>query len=152
MSNGPANLTAVQLCLRNVVLTLPQLPAARAFENIAFTPTINQPYIAEQFIPATQTLQGLLKSGLIEATGLYVIQWYGVLNTGLAAMTAGVDALLALFPPGASFTTTTGDVVRIRGDVAPFRGQIHYDDSRTGAPGWALCAVKIPWRVYTNIA
>lgn len=148
--SGPANLTAVQMCLRNVVLTLPQLPKDRAFENVLFQPKMGSPYIAEQFTPATQSLKGLLKGGLIEARGLYVIQWYGVLNTGLNALTAGVDALLALFPPGASFTTSTGDTVRVRGDVAPTRSEIHYDDSRTGAPGWALIAARIPWQVFTT--
>lgn len=143
------SLAAVQLCLRNVVLGLAQLPAARAWENIAFTPTEGQPYVAEQFVPAMQTLQGLLTGGTIETRGLYVIQWYGMLGTGLGALTAGVDALLALFPPGAAFTASTGAIVRVRGDVAPTRGPIRYDDSRTGVPGWAVVAVRIPWVVYS---
>lgn len=150
MPGGPPNLTAIQLCLRGVVLTLPTLPAARAWENVLFRPTEGQPYVAEQFVPATSALQGLVRSGTIETRGLYVVQWYGVVNTGLGALTAGVDALLALFPPGASFTASTGAIVYVRGDVGPSRGQIRYDDSRTGAPGWAAIAVKVPWVVYTD--
>lgn len=138
------DLTAVQITLRTQLLTLSALPAGRAWENEKFAPVTDRPYIEESFVPATTTLRGLTKGGTVETTGLYLIRWYGVANTGLGDLTAGVDALLALFPPGLALTTTTGDVVRIRGDIAPYRGGIKPDQS-----GWSMCVVTIPWRVFS---
>lgn len=138
----PVDNTAIQLALRARVMTLGALPALRSWENVEFTPTNGQPYIEEDFVPATVTLKGLIPGGLVENTGLYIIKWYGLSNTGLNSITHGVDQLLALFPPGATITASSGDVVRIRGDVAPYRGQLRQD-----LPGWAVVLVTIPYRV-----
>ena len=139
-----ANLTAVQLALRAKVLTLSTLPVEQSWENVRFVPVAGLPYVEEQFVPGPQFLRGLTSGGMVEQRGMYVILWYGVAETGLGDLTAGRDALLALFPPESVITTAAGDAVRIRGDVAPYAGQIRYD-----TPGWAYIAINIPWRVFT---
>ena len=134
---------AVQLALRAVLVTLPELPTARAWDNVKYTPTIGQPYIVEQYVPSASTLLGMLATGPVEDTGLYVINWYGPAGIGIA-MAHGVNALLGLFPPGRFLTATDGTVIRIRGDFAPRRGQILQVD-----PGWAVITATIPFRILT---
>lgn len=143
------NLTAVQLALRARLFTLATLPALVSWENVLFQPVPGQPFVAEQFVPGPATLRGLTAGGLVETRGLYVVQWYVPSNTGLGALTAGADAVLALFPPESTLTTTTGDVVRIRGDAAPYRGQLRTDPT-AGLTGFAFLPVTIPWLVYTS--
>ena len=141
----PVNHTSIQLALRAVVLSLDLLPAAQAWENIDTNPAVGVPYVEEDYVPATVALLGLTPSGYVETRGLYMIRWYGVANSGLGDLTAGVDALLALFPPESTIVAATGEVIRIRGDVAPTRSQI-----RQIQPGRAMIAVTIPWRIYTD--
>lgn len=139
------NHTAVLLALRNVALSLASLPADRAWTNIPFTPTPGAAYIEEDYAPSTSTLlSGPSKGGVGEDTGLYVIRWYAVAGQGLAAGSA-VDALLALYPKGASIPASDGSVVRVRGDVGPWRSGF------TNVPGgWAVATVTIPFRVFTT--
>lgn len=140
------NHTNIQLAFRARMTSLSVLPAVRAWENIDTNPPTGQPYVEEDYVPATVALQGLTASGYIETRGLYVIRWYGVANTGLGDLTAGVDALLALFPPGSTFAAKTGEIVRVRGDVAPSRSQM-----RQIQPGRAMIAVTIPFWIGTNV-
>lgn len=132
---------AVQLALRSVLLTLPELPAGREWDNVGFQPTTGQPFIREQYSPSTSTLRGLTASGPIEETGEYYVNWYGVSGDGLT-IARGVTKLLALYPPGKSIAATDGTIVRIRGDVAPRRGQLLQAD-----PGWAVITATIPFRI-----
>lgn len=120
------------------------LPALRAFDNLAFEPTPGRPYVEADFVPATATLRtGPAQGGTQELTGLYVIKWYGLSNTGAANIRKAVDALGALFTPGTTLTAGS-DVIRIRPDQAPYPSQI---TQRAG--GWALCVLTIPWRIHT---
>jgi hypothetical protein len=131
---------AVHLALRNRVLSA--LPTGRAWENVAFTPTPGQPFVEEDYVPATSSLLGLLRGGTVEDTGMYILRWYGVAGQGAGAMNTGIAAVLALVKPGDTITATDGTVVHIRGDVAPTRGQIMNID------GWAMAPITIPFRVY----
>lgn len=137
-----------QLALRGRLLSVPGIPTHNAFENKAFTPTTGTPYLADQFVPATTRLVAFpAQSGTVEETGLYVIQWYGLTDSGITDIGAGVQAILAAFAPGTTITTTGGDVIRIRSDVGPQGGQITPLDS-----GFAVCVVQIPWRAQTTNA
>lgn len=136
---------AVHLALRNHAM--PALPASREWENVEFRPTPGVPYVEEDYVPATSTLLGLFKGGTIEDTALYVFRWYDVAGRGTAAINTGISALLARFAPGTAIVAGDGSIVRVRGDVAPTRSQI-----TNPAPGWAMSAVTIPVRVYTQNA
>lgn len=120
------------------------LPALFAKENTAFTPIAGRPYLVEEFIPTTNTLRaGPSANGVREESGLYDLRWYGLANTGVLGIRQAVDALAARFTPGTTLTAGS-DVVRVRGDLAPFSSHIGAGDD-----GWALCVLSIPWRVYS---
>lgn len=167
--------TLVLLALRNRLLTLPDLPgessypswtaamlpympgfaqlpalvrsyANFAFENVRFVPTTGVEYIEEQYVPGPSSLLGLRAGGVVETTGLYIVNWYSVANQGVTQPSVNADAVLALFPPGAAVATMTdGNVVRVRGDVAPSRGQLR----QAKQAGFAIIPITIPWRVQT---
>lgn len=120
------------------------LPALRGWDNLDFTPERGRPFIEADFVPATATLRtGPAQGGTREETGLYVVRWYGLSNTGASNIRHAVTALGALFTPGTTLTAG-GDVVRVRSDVAPFASAV---TQRAG--GWALCTLTIPWRVHS---
>lgn len=133
--------TAVHLALKNRLLTVSGLPV-RAAENKAYTPTPGTAYLTESLVPATQELVGLTPDGPVKYTGLYVVTLYCLPDTGLAVSTSA-DAILAKFAPGSTLTTTDNTTVRIRGDIAPTRGQVRDID------GWAVCTISIPYQILT---
>jgi len=137
--------TAAHLALRAQLLTVSTLPAARAFENKDYVPVTGTPYVADSYVPATHRLLSVTaKQGTAQETGLYVVTVHGLENSGLSVRTIA-QSILAAFLPGQTFTTTTGDVVRIRSDLAPYAGQVTPLDT-----GWALCVIRIPWRAFSS--
>lgn len=137
----------VHLALRGRLLAVPGLPASNAWENVQFNPPTGE-YVEEDFVPATTDLFTFKVSGRVEETGLYVIRWMGIANTGTSALRAKVDAVLAAFPPGFKFPPlANGDELRIRGDEAPSAGQIIPDGA-----GRAVCVITIPWIARTTVA
>lgn len=141
IAHGPAH-----LALRNRLLTVAGLPTARAFENVAFTPVAGTAYVAEQFVPATNTALTIPTAhALVEETGLYVVQWFGLDGAGISAIRAGADAVLAAFAPGTSVTSTANDVIRVRSDTGPRASQILPQPN-----GFAVCTITIPWYAYSQ--
>lgn len=144
------NHAAVQLALRNHALAMSGFPVmpdgnpAIACDNVPFTPIDGHAYVVEQYAPAGAALLGVVQGGTVRTQGLYCLRWMGVQGQGLSAIATGVDGLLAQFAPGTSLTATSGDVVRIRGDVAPYRGQMLPMDG-----GWVACLVTIPFYCLT---
>lgn len=134
--------TAVHLALRNRLLTVSGLPA-RANENKDYTPVAGTAYVREKLAPATQQGVGISTDSPSEYTGLYVVTYFGVEDTGLAVSTSA-DAILAVFTKGLTLTATDGSVVRVRSDVAPWRGEVITND------GWAACTISIPYRILTS--
>ena len=134
----------VELALRTQMLLCGALPADVVIANTTYTPTPGREYVEEDFTPATSTLQGLTEGGLVVDTGLYIIKWYGVANTGEQSINDGVDELLSLFPPGSSLPLADGSglVVRIRGDMAPRRGRL-----LPTKPGFVVVVATIPYQV-----
>ena len=120
------------------------LPSLIGWNNRAITPIAGRPFLEEDFVPAGAQLKTLVKSGQVDYDGLYVLRWYGLADTGPEAIAACADAVLAAYPPGYAVTLSNGDPLRIRTDVAPYRGAI-----QPGEPGWAVCTLTIPYRVST---
>ena len=120
------------------------LPEGIAWDNVMLTPTGGRPYLEESYIPATSSLVSApATGGTAEDTGLYVIRWYGLANTGLGSLAAPASAILELFKPGTALTVADG-TVHVRGDIGPFGGAIRGD-----LPGWSVVTVTIPWRLYS---
>lgn len=120
------------------------LPANRAWENLDLTPTVGEPYVQEQYLPGPMSQVTVGPYGELELLPLYVLSIYVVAKTGMLAPAAYADALLNLFTPRTELTLASGDVVRVRGDVSPYRGQLIQDES-----GWATLPVTIPLRCRT---
>lgn len=134
------------LALRNRLLTVSGLPASRAWENKAFTPSAGTPYLTDEFAPATSAALSVpVKSAVVEERGLYVVTLYGLANDGISTIGAWADAILAAFAPGTAVTSTANDVIRVRSDVGPFASQIIPMDS-----GFAVCTIRIPWYAHSQ--
>ena len=141
---------AIQLTLRARLLTVVGLPTGRVFSNVReYTPIKGTPYIEEAFSPSTLTAKGFpASSALLDATGLYLVHWYGVDGTDTKPINDGATAVLAKFAPGTVLALTSGDKVRVRGDgTGPTVGEA-IPDGR----GWCVATITIPWRVRTRNA
>lgn len=127
-------------------------PLIRTYENRAPTglpagavsiPT-GRVYVDENFVPATHELLSFpAQGGTAEETGLYVLTWFGLENTGSAGIRKPMDGLKALFTPGTVLVAGSG-TVRVRGDTSTQVGQIIPQGN-----GWAACQIRIPWRAYS---
>ena len=120
------------------------LPALRAYDNRDFTPVAGRPFVETELVPATMTLRtGPAQGGTVVQTGLFVVRWYGLANTGALGIRKAVDALGALFTPMTALTAGA-NTVRVREDVGPFASSI---SQRPG--GWAVSTLTIPWRAFS---
>jgi hypothetical protein len=120
------------------------LPAARAWENVAFQPITGSPWVEEDYLPGPVAQTTLGPRGRIEALSLYVLKLYGLPQVGAGALFKMADAVLLLFAPRTALTLSSGDVVRVRTDPAPYRGQLMQDTA-----GFAVVTVTVPLRVET---
>lgn len=136
----------VLLAFRARVLTLTGLPALKSTENVNFKPTINSPWLEENYVPATsQLLTAQARNGMVEETGLSIWKWYEPVNTGFLAVTRGIESMRALFTPGTNLSLSDGTSVSVRGDVGPMPSQILPDGK-----GWVYSVLTIPWCSYTT--
>lgn len=120
------------------------LPTRRAWENSKFTPTTGFPYVEEQLIPGPTFETSIGPGSTLEMRPLYALQVHVPEDTNVGAPDQYADAIIALFPPRQAMTLTNGDVLRVRGDTGPFRGQL-----LKRKPGWAVVPVTVPLRLYT---
>lgn len=121
------------------------LPALRGWENIETEPIVGEPHVVEQYVPGPTRLETVGSDGQVAARPMYAIHVHVPANTGNEAAVEYADALIRLFAPGATMTLTNGDVLRVRTDTGPFRGQLHRGDS-----GWVVVPVTIPCWLYTQ--
>lgn len=121
------------------------LPAGREWENETFTPTTGSPYVEEELVPGPMVQITLGKeNGELELTPLYVVRVNVPEGVGTDAIRAYTDALLRLFKTHTTMTLANGDVLRVRGDPAPYPGQLIPRKT-----GWATVPVTIPLRMTT---
>lgn len=121
------------------------LPALRSWENLPLTPITGRPYVEEQYLSGPVSRGTLGPLGVLEGLPTYVLNLAVPANTGMDAARAYADALLTLFAPGTALTAGNGDVLRVRGDAAPFANQL-----LPRAAGWSVIPVTIPLRVRTT--
>ena len=118
---------ALQLALRRPLIdycdSLP-VTVRQAWESKRFQREAGTIAVSDKLVPATQRLDGhVAMRALLTLTGLYVIQWYGLPNTGLE-LGDTADELVALYPPGTSFTVSDGNAVQIGTNPAPSAGEV----------------------------
>lgn len=119
-------------------------PEQRALDNVQYEqlPT-GRVYVEEDFVEGTSTLRSIpAAGGVLEDTGLYILRWNGIANTGMRSLRDPMKALRALFRPGTTLPLADGTAVRVRTDVSPTISAI-----RPGAPGWSVISIAIPWRL-----
>lgn len=142
-----------QLALRAVLQTVPGLPPAqhRVWDNtwvvdpatnqmVPYKPTVNVPYLTEQY---TRQPSRKITNRQTEHRGIYYATMFGITGSGTAAIRTVTDAILAAFPAMQGFVMASGNVVRVRGDLAPYPGQII--DLDEGKHSYSQ--VAIPWFV-----
>lgn len=135
---------ACQRALRTKLLTMSGLPAAtqRAWENIDFSPTTGTTWVQEEYLPGPMFRVTTGTYGELEARPTYVVTFHGSQNTGMDTLGALADTALTLFAPGTSMAVGS-DTLRVRGDTAPYRGQLLVLD------GWASVSVTVPLYIRT---
>lgn len=122
------------------------VPSKAAWDNVNLEPVAPQPYLEEEYVPATSQLRSMpAAGGSMEDTGLYMLRWYSKAGTGLQALRRASDAVLALFAAGTGLVVATGVTVRVRSDVAPVAGAI-----RATGSGWSVVVITVPWRLDYN--
>lgn len=153
---GPVIVTRVTALEMNVDGTLPVeaeaagralvmgLPRMRAYENVGFELQDGRWGVDEDYLPGPTTGVTLGKDAELDHEPSYVLKLYGVAGYGPEGLYRAADELLRLFKPNAVLTTADGTVVRVRGDAAPFRGQLV-----SGGAGHALVVITIPLWVRT---
>ena len=120
------------------------LPTMQALTNVDFTPVTGRPYVEESYTPGPAGQVTLGPLGQVELFPMYTLNLYGISNTGISGLMATVDALLLLFAPRTTLVLSSGDVVRVRTQPAPYASPV-----MQASPGWAMCAVTIPCWVRT---
>lgn len=117
-----------------------------AWGSVPFKRTTGQPYLETDFAPLSNARVTFASRPQRTERGLYVVRWYGVSGEGEGKIRAAADAILALFDLDWSATLDDGSTVLIRGDVAPWAGQI----IPSPIAGWSVCTITIPWEARTR--
>lgn len=118
------------------------LPVLRAWENApAFTPEDGRPFVEEDYLagPVREPVPGV-----VEGDPMYVLRLYGPQGVGTMAAYTLSDALLDVFRPRTQISLPSGDVLHVRGNPAPYRGQLTIRNGRS------LIVVTIPLRILTD--
>lgn len=128
------------------------LPSLVAWENDRFPPRDEQGnvvslagrwYVDEDYLPGPSAVKTTGPGRQVECTPGYVLKLYGPPEYGVLAHYTLAGALLDHFAPMTALYPSSGDVLRVRGDVAPYRDQLRVID------GFALITVTIPLRLRT---
>jgi hypothetical protein len=121
------------------------IPAGRAMENMFYEPVSPAPWLEEQYIPGPQYLGGISEFARISVEPQYAIRIHVKEYTSTRAAHAYATALLNLFPPALVLTALpNGDVLKVRADLGPFRGQL-----LPSRPGFVVVPVTIPFRLHS---
>jgi hypothetical protein len=100
------------------------LPSLRAWENVDTPVVQGRWWVDEDYLPGPAGVVTLGPLAEIEGDPMYVLKVYGRAGMGAAALDKTTNALLSLFAPGKALALSTGDVLRVRTNPAPYAGQI----------------------------
>jgi hypothetical protein len=131
----------VRDALATRLATTAGLYATRYDGTASVTPAPSVGYVESDFVPATTAAITVGLNSEVERTGLYVVRLYSPTGGG-TALDALADAVLAVFPRHLDLAVSGGFVLRVRGDIGPFRGQLTASNA-----GRSAIAVTVPWRV-----
>jgi hypothetical protein len=117
------------------------LPAARAWENIAFQPTAGVPWVREEFLPGPTGQVTVGPLGRLEALPMYALHIHVPAETGLTGKRY-VNALRRLFAPRTKIPLPTSGTLAVRSDTGPYAGQLQQSQ-----PGFAVQPFTVPLRL-----
>lgn len=121
------------------------LPTVRLWENKEAEVNDALWYIDEDYLPGVPFYYGIGKQADVQHQLMYVLRLSGLSNRGIGALYRVADSILSLFPPTKSFTLSDGNVVRVRTEPAPYRGQVvHREDGRPEM------AITVPFWLHTQ--
>ena len=116
-----------------------------AWPDVAFTPPSDEAWVETDYVPGPMSRATLATNGELEVLPMYVIRVSGPTNAGGAVLENLADALLEHFAPGSAITNSQSEVLRVRGDVAPFAGQLLRTDTMQ-----STITVTVPLRLRTT--
>jgi hypothetical protein len=136
--------TSYQLALRAHLNTMAGLPEV-AWQGKAYTPEVGTRYLREEYLPGPmRRITAAYTSAVLECDPMYVLTIFETQNQGISASSNLAVDLIEHFAPGTDITASNGDVLKVRGDVAPFAGQ------QISVDGSTQQTVTIPLRVRTT--
>lgn len=123
------------------------LPSHRAWENMPFTPEDRRWFIEEDYIPGPAFSVTIGSTHEVQVEPMYVLRLYGLSGIGITAIYLVADAILRLYAPGTALPMSDGQVLRVKGDPAPNRGQVVAEGA-----SHALTVITVPlWaRTFNN--
>jgi hypothetical protein len=136
------DLADVRDALSTRLNTVSGIYAAQYDGTASVAPAPSVGYVEKVFVPATaQVITVAETSPEVERTGLYLPRLYSPTGGG-SALDDLADDVLAAFPAHLDLAVSGGFVVRIRGDIAPTRGELV-----ASTAGRSAVLVTIPWRI-----
>jgi hypothetical protein len=121
---------------------LVELPALRAWENVAFKPEDGRWYVDENYLPGGVGRITVAPNAEFDAEPSYVLKLYGLSGRGSGALHRVSDAILKLFKPGSWLQIPDGYLLRVKIDPAPYKGEVLPEEA-----SHALVVITIPLAV-----
>lgn len=123
---------------RSLTSALPPLVAWENTDSAEFPPAADRWWVDENYVPGPKRTISLGALAEMEHKPLYVVKLYSPPGYDVPAPYKVADSIEGRFPPRLSMPLPDGSALRVRGDAAPYRGQL------TVREGWALITVTIP--------
>lgn len=134
-------------------LLLAGCPETRLWENTKpirsgaqiVAPTAGRPYITDEFVPATHEARTFpAQTGRVEETGLYLVTYFGLANSGDSNLRKVAQAIAALFTPGTTLAVGS-NTLRIGVRTGQRMQGARLGQITAIANGWAYVQVIVPW-------
>lgn len=120
------------------------VPGLVSWENKPFDPMVGRPYLRETYLPGGATQRSNSPKGILEVEPTYMVDIFVPKGTGISADGQYSKAIQALFAPQTYIPVPNGDVLKVRGDIAPQPSQRQFPEG-----GFAVTTFAIPLRLHT---
>lgn len=115
------------------------IPEIRGWENVEMKPIDSRWYIEEDYLPGPSRYISAVRRGLVMHQPTYVLRVSGLAGLSISALYDVSGSILEVFPPLLALELPDGNHIRVRGDQAPYKGQVY-----PGEAGRAGIVITIP--------